>query len=554
MPSVLTQDLSLLPGISDCISDVNERIMEFASDDAPVLLSGEPGTEKAFVAKLIHQHSQRRDGPLLKLSVSWKLPADMAEHVQRSQDGSLIVYLQRDFPPDMQYSILEIAGDGVMADPMTGDLLRADARIILIAGHQYDRFTERNSLLPELQEMLSPRRLEIPPIRERSEDIPALVRYATRRARETGRTQAKSADPQVLALFRQWHWPKNAEDLLLITAEAALNTSGELITLADLPEHFLNQVSRDVLDAARNVRVTRQSQYTPMAVDSPTPMPQIKERTPQVYEVTTDREDSDARDSDADYLHQQQSREEEEAEAEKKRVDRLVTLAKRLNAQSQLLQRQIDGPLEGRIGALTGFLTFQMPEQLTEEDEAIQTLETELDRGLDSILALRRQLAKLNRREADHLSTVRDLYTRLMLVERGIGSAVKDDESRVEALELTKNLRLIGEAILKVKENFPELGKQLEVNFTSALPEKEATTLQGLVNNGGDMPTEQIERPNELLASESTTQELKIPVAHDEEETRPPFELNPGDNRPVNIHAEETGPLDIESIKRRAGE
>src|SRR5690606_8985478 len=95
------------------------------------------------------------------------------------------------------------------------------------------------ALLPELTDLLATCHLDIPPIRDRPEDIPALVRYATARAVETGRSRAASANAQVLALFRQWHWPGNAEDLLLVTAEAALNSTGTEITLEDLPAEFM---------------------------------------------------------------------------------------------------------------------------------------------------------------------------------------------------------------------------------------------------------------------------------------------------------------------------
>ncbi len=243
----------MLPGISSLISATNELIRVAASNDNPVFLTGEVGTEKAFAAKLIHQLSARAPFPLTKINVSWKLPPDLASYFQQTNGGTLLIHLQKEFPIDMQYTLVEMASDGCFADPLSGDVVTSDVRIIIMTSLDLEALGGRTPLLPELHELLVSQHVEIPPLRDRTEDIPAVVRYAVNRARETGRAKAKTADPQVISLFRQYSWPGNAEDLLLVTAQAAISAKGELITLDDLPDNFIKQFTPDIIAKARAV-------------------------------------------------------------------------------------------------------------------------------------------------------------------------------------------------------------------------------------------------------------------------------------------------------------
>jgi DNA-binding NtrC family response regulator len=517
VPPTKAEGIVQLPGISDAIRTLNRRIREFAAEDGMVFITGEPGTEKALGARTIHMSSTRAERPISKISVSWKLPADTAARFRACDKGSLIVNLQREFPVDMQYTVLEMANDKAFADAMSGDLVEADVRILLTTSLSLDKLNGNSSLLPELNDLLGRCHLEIPPIRERPEDIPALVRYATQRAIETGRSRAVGANPQVLHLFRQWHWPGNAEDLLLVTAEAALNSSGNVITLDDLPSEFIKQIPPGLVETAREVKMTGSrsistaeedtgSSSDEVRIDPAPPMSVAFHQTPakpepksvppkkqaviagDLHEEKTDPvmgsliEEIEARRRakeqpeppeeeitapDLQELAAAAQRElaaikaneaadlksPEEVEQQTRRLQRLFILARRLNAQSQILARQMSGPLRHRRVDV-GYSTHESEQDSGQLSEA---LETELDKGLDAILALRRQLAILNQREIQAHLTARDLYRRLILAGQDIRRAVEDDEIKGEATIFSNQLKAVEEAISRIRASFPDI-------------------------------------------------------------------------------------------------
>lgn len=448
--SVLPQ---LLPGISAALAEINQEIQQFAEDSLPVLISGEAGTEKAFAAKLLHLHSHRSERPIAKLSITWKLPSNVADHLRAAASGTLIINLQREFPIDLQYLLLELANEGSFEDSVSGKRVQADVRIVLTSHQSELESPGGRGILPELRELLASRHLHIPPIRERPEDIPALVRYATARARETGRSEARGADAQVLALFRHWTWPGNSEDLLLVTAEAALNAKSELISLEDLPEEFLGLLPPDLIERAREVRLPRTE--APVAL-RPVAKPAAAAAAQHAEEELT----------------------EEEVEERTQRLQRLVTLARRLNAQSQILARQMAGPISGEKTNRTEPFTMTGENILEMLPDA---LEQELDRGIDAIMGLRRQIALLNRRETNAVVTMRDIYRRFLMSGEDPRSLIDDGDLLAETEEVADNLREIDGIIQRVSKSFPKLGEQLQASVSEHISEEDSRMIERLL-------------------------------------------------------------------------
>ncbi len=510
VPPTKVEGVVQLPGISDAIRTLNRRIREFAAQDGMVFITGEPGTEKALAAKNIHQLSRRANKPISKISVSWKLPADTAQRFTACDGGSLIVNLQREFPVDMQYTLLEMANDQAFADPLSGNLVEADVRILLTTSLDLEQLHGSMALLPELTDLLATCHLDIPPIRDRPEDIPALVRYATARAVETGRSRAASANAQVLALFRQWHWPGNAEDLLLVTAEAALNSTGTEITLEDLPAEFMKMIPPNLVSAARDVRVSKPRRpFSSLDEEKPDSTTNEEKTEPVAFSIS--EVEAHMRRADASQAQEAASQDKdfdeektdpnlsalmakvdadetgddeitgpdltalaaaaqrelaaiqatetgeattpEQVEQQTRRLQRLFILARRLNAQSQILARQMSGPLKHRRVDVA----YSSHEQEQDALHLSDALETELDKGLDAILALRRQLAILNQREIQAHLTARDLYRRLILAGQDIRKVFNDEEITGEATAFAGHLKDIEEALSRIRVSFPDL-------------------------------------------------------------------------------------------------
>jgi hypothetical protein len=498
----------LLPGISSLVAAANELVKAAAQNDSPVFITGEVGTEKSFAAKLIHQLGKRAQRPLSKINVSWKLPPDLRQYIEQSTGGTIVFNLQKEFPVDMQYTLVELAQHGSYVDAHSAEVIDSDVRLVMVTSLNLDEIGRKGLLLPELRELLVSQSISVPPLRSRPEDIPALVRYATTRARDTGRSIATGADAQVLYLFRQWGWPGNAEDLLLVTAQAAITTKSDLIAIHDLPEAFLKQLPTELIDAARAVRLPRPSRipstrksseevalptFTPPAV-KPAPDPHdINIPTPPMgNEIQTPvpvAAPPAARPVLPPVASEEPTRSIESVEVVPPRV---LQLARRLNAQSLLLTKQMNGPL-GAAGM------SEAAHQLSEEQSdasALEALERQLDRGLDMVMGIRRQMALLNIRQQQSNESIKDLLQRVTH-RAGETSALNEEERR----DLESNLRAVDAIVNKLTQEIPQLGNHIEATMSGNATEPRITPsgifrkLSALADSLGDPDSTPIPPP-----------------------------------------------------------
>jgi len=506
---------AFLPGISRAIRDINTQIQDYARrPEDLVFLTGEPGTERVLAARLLHRHSPRHEKAFVRILATWHLPPDFADHLAGASGGTVLISLVREFPVDMQYTLLELALDRTFTDPMTGEIRETDVRLILTTALELETLFERAPILPDLREMLTSSHIDIPAIRERREDIPALVRFALQRTRETGQSQAERIDRQVLALFRAYAWPGNAEQLLLVAAQAALKATGPVVTLDDLPEDFVNMLPSSIVTLARSIESTaaitgageeEEEEKAEQASegegigaeaphDAPTPipaeafishervtkqgreagsasqLPDLKsdaadasetpemvaeaQKTPAASSEGTRPEEKLPVGSQPDEPHDEpQSREAETTQE-------ILAIASRLYTQSALLTRQMKGPLPPgpetarEIAAARGTFSH-IPEELEEE----------LTRGLEQILALRRQLAILNQREQDSAFTIRDLIQRLEL------SA--DTAEKADAESLADHLAEIDAIIERITDRIPRISEDIQQSIRRILGKKQ---------------------------------------------------------------------------------
>lgn len=485
--------MTALPGISDAITEINRKIQKVSGSNQPVFITGESGTEKAFAAKLIHSMSSRSNKALYKTSINNTLPSDFGQRFRQCHEGTLVLSIHKKIPADIQYVLIELTSGNSFSDPLTDENIIADVRFIITTGVDLLTMSKKSEILPELMGLIEKRRIEIPPLRDRPEDIPALVRYAISRAQQTGRTNVKSADAQVLALFRQWDWPGNAEDLLLVTAEACLQTKKDRITLNDLPEEFMEQVNKDMVEAAQLVKTSRTSPkaletnasiHSHDTEDELAPSEEIPERDTKKPSYLTVSEDQVVVDA--------------------ARYKRLIMLARRLHSQSEILNKQMTGPIEN----------ISMDELLSQvnmadinADEVSDQLESELDRSLDSIMGLRRQLALLNEREQKTIATARDLYRRLILAGRDTNSIMEDEEVQQETAGLADSLREMDEVIQRVSGSFPKLGAKIEAKMAQSLAKDETEVIAKALKRAQDKDRENKGLPKIATEAEGLTED-----------------------------------------------
>jgi transcriptional regulator with GAF, ATPase, and Fis domain len=243
-------------GESAGIRRVLEQIEMVAPTDATVLILGETGVGKELVARAIHENSQRRERSLVKLNCS-TIPRELFEselfgHVKGAFSGAVADRIGRfqltdggtlfldeigDLPPEMQPKLLRVLQDGNF-EPVGSDRMRhANVRIIAATNHDLNSLIR--SLIREgrfradLYYRLSVFPLDVPPLRERRDDIPLLAAHFLEKAcKRFNRTGLRLSASQIRQL-QNYDWPGNVRELQNAIERAVIARLGSL--RLDLP-------------------------------------------------------------------------------------------------------------------------------------------------------------------------------------------------------------------------------------------------------------------------------------------------------------------------------
>jgi len=225
-------DYSMIVGESPKIRDVLRYLDHVIDSNVPVLVQGESGTGKELIARAIHFNSPRR----LKKFVAENcaaIPKALLESelfgyaegaftgatrpkkglFELADGGSLFLDEISNTPPEMQMKLLRVLQDGVIRKVGASTTIEVDVRIISASNKVLSEMVEKNKFRKDLFYRINAITVELPPLRERKEDIPILVDYFfTRICKETG-ASLKQIDPEVIDLLMGHDWPGNVREL-----------------------------------------------------------------------------------------------------------------------------------------------------------------------------------------------------------------------------------------------------------------------------------------------------------------------------------------------------
>ena len=263
---------------SPAMQEVVTLIQRVAPADAAVLITGEPGSGKGVVARLIHRLSRRADGPLISVNMG-AVPETVFEselfgHVrgaftdarqnrtgrfELADGGSLFLDEVGNIPPGQQAKLLRVLESGEFEPVGSSRTLTADVRVISATNADLRRMVDEGQIRKDLYFRLNTVEIRLPPLRERREDIALLADHALKQiARRYGRTVRGFERPALEALQR-YHWPGNVRELLHVIERAVLLGSGERVGLSDLrlepPGDSGPALERMTLDDAERVLV-----------------------------------------------------------------------------------------------------------------------------------------------------------------------------------------------------------------------------------------------------------------------------------------------------------
>ncbi|MEX3982695.1 nitrogen regulation protein NR(I) [Paraburkholderia sp. EG287A] len=241
-------------GQAPAMQDMFRAIGRLSHSAATVLITGESGTGKELVARALHRHSPRANGPFIALNTA-AIPKDLLEselfghergaftgaqamrqgRFEQAENGTLFLDEIGDMPFDLQTRLLRVLSDGQFYRVGGHNPLRANVRVIA-ATHQNLETRVRQGLFREdLYHRLNVIRLRLPALRERSEDIPLLTRHFLQKsARELG-VEPKRVSDEALAWMSSLPFPGNVRQLENLANWLTVMAPAQTIEIKDLP-------------------------------------------------------------------------------------------------------------------------------------------------------------------------------------------------------------------------------------------------------------------------------------------------------------------------------
>jgi DNA-binding NtrC family response regulator len=241
-------------GKSRPMQQVYELIELAAPARSNILVLGESGTGKELVAKAIHHHSRRADGPFITVN-SGSMPADLLEsnlfgHLKGSftgavankkglfeiADGGSIFFDEiGNIPGDTQAKLLRVIQEREFMRVGAIDTIKVDVRIIAATNADLEQMVRSNQFREDLYYRLNVITVQVPPLRKRTEDIPLLAQHFLARFSAENDKAIREIDSAALEMLLDYHWPGNVRELENVIERAVVLSTGEVLGVELLP-------------------------------------------------------------------------------------------------------------------------------------------------------------------------------------------------------------------------------------------------------------------------------------------------------------------------------
>jgi sigma-54 specific flagellar transcriptional regulator A len=266
----------------DCprIQAINRAILRVAAHESTVLVLGESGTGKEVVARAIHDASRRAARPFVPVNCG-AIPAELLEselfghergaftgaisarqgRFEIASGGTLFLDEIGDMSPVMQVKLLRVLQERVFERLGSNTAIRSDVRIIAATHHDLEGAVERGTFRRDLYYRLCVFPIEMPPLRERLDDLEVLVEEIAAHHASQGWPHVRLSRA-VLTLLRGYHWPGNVRELANLIERLAVECGDRVVRPEDLPCRFQQAdwiqaaIADELEHAARQVEST----------------------------------------------------------------------------------------------------------------------------------------------------------------------------------------------------------------------------------------------------------------------------------------------------------
>ena len=241
-----------LVGIGRAIKNLLAQIERVASSETRVCILGETGTGKELVARAIHEKSARREGPFITLNCA-AVPAELIEselfghekgaftgaaarHLgkfEQAEGGTLFLDEIGDMPVAMQAKLLRVLEEGEV-ERVGGDRpVQVNVRVVVATHRNLEELVKHNAFRQDLFHRIYVFPLALPPLRERLEDMPELVRHFARQIAAQNGWKVKEVSEDAIEELRPYPWPGNVREVRNVVERLVL-LAGDAITAADV--------------------------------------------------------------------------------------------------------------------------------------------------------------------------------------------------------------------------------------------------------------------------------------------------------------------------------
>ena len=250
-------------GKAQSLQKVFRAIGKISISELSVLIRGESGTGKELIAEAIHQNSMRKDKPFVAINVA-AIPHELLEselfghekgaftgaqtqrigRFEQAHGGTLFLDEIGDMHPELQTRLLRVLSSQEFYRVGGHDPIKSNVRIVAATNQSIENLITQSKFREDLFHRLNVFKLQLPPLRDRKEDIKVLAEHFLSVSSKELNVSDKSLDKNVLSFFESYHWPGNIRQLENICRYLTVMCSSSIITVDDLPDDITSGVDQ----------------------------------------------------------------------------------------------------------------------------------------------------------------------------------------------------------------------------------------------------------------------------------------------------------------------
>ncbi|HSH29613.1 MAG TPA: nitrogen regulation protein NR(I) [Thiohalobacter sp.] len=253
-PRTQSPEAPEIVGEAPAMQEVFRAIGRLSRSNITVLINGESGTGKELVAHALHRHSPRSEAPFIALNMA-AIPRDLLEselfghergaftgaqnrrtgRFEQADGGTLFLDEIGDMPAELQTRLLRVLADGEFYRVGGHTPIQVDVRIIAATHQNLEQLVREGRFREDLFHRLNVIRIHIPPVRERREDIPLLLRFFLDRAARELNVEPKRVRTEVVNFLQRQDWPGNVRQIENLCRWLTVMASSQEVHMDDLP-------------------------------------------------------------------------------------------------------------------------------------------------------------------------------------------------------------------------------------------------------------------------------------------------------------------------------